>query len=40
MGQAALQFELFFPGVRAPVEVMREAVLESVRREEEEEEGE
>ena len=40
VGQAALQFELFFPGVRAPVEVMREAVLESVRREEEEEEGE
>lgn len=37
VGQAALQFELFFPGVRAPVEVMREAVLEAVRREEEEE---
>ncbi len=37
VGQAALQFELFFPGVKAPVELMREAVLESVRREEEEE---
>jgi 3-dehydroquinate dehydratase / shikimate dehydrogenase len=36
VGQAALQFELFFPGQRAPLELMREAVLESVRREEEE----
>lgn len=39
VGQAALQFELFFPGTKAPVELMRKAVLESVRREEEEEEG-
>ena len=38
VGQAALQFELFFPGERAPVELMREAVMESVRREEEGEE--